>query len=88
MSIQGFWSAERNDKLPTRQSFIGKTYLVLEVIAEDRAGAGEVVNAYTGCVMNRLSSAHGARGPKTIDMTFLYERRYNGQEWADLNGLN
>lgn len=87
-SVQGFWSAERNDKLPTRQNFIGKRFLILEVIAEDRPGAGEVVNAYTGCVNTRVGSSHGARGPKTIDMTFLYERKYNGQEWADANGLN
>lgn len=88
MSMQAFWSAERNDKMPTRQSFIGKKYLILEVIAEDREGAGEVVNAYTGCVLTRLGNAHGARGPKTVDMTFLFERRYSGQEWATLNGLN
>lgn len=87
-TIQGFWSAKRNDKLPTRQSFIGKRYLVLEVIAEDRPGAGEIVNAYTGCVCSGLGQAHGARGPKTIDMTFTAERRYSGQEYADKFGLN
>ena len=87
MSMQAFWSPDRNDKMPTRQSFIGKKYLILEVMAEDRPGAGEVVNAYTGCVLTRLGNAHGARGPKTFDMTFLFERRYNGQEWATLNGL-
>ena len=86
-SIQSFWSAERNDALPTRQSFIGKKYLILEIVADERVGAGEVVNAYTGCVITRVGNAHGARGPKTVDITFLAERRYNGLEYATLNGL-
>lgn len=86
-TVQAFWSAERNDALPTRQSFIGRRWVVLEVVAADRPGAGEVVNAYLGCVMTGLRGAHGARGPKTIDMTFMCERRYNGKEWASLNGL-
>jgi hypothetical protein len=86
-TVQAFWSASRNDALPTRQTFIGRRWILLEVIAKDRPGAGQVVNAYLGCVMTSLRGAHGARGPKTIDMTFMYERRYNGKEWATLNGL-
>lgn len=87
VSIQGFWSAERNDQLPTRQSFIGKRYVILEVMAEDRPGAANILNAYTGAVCSGLGQSHGARGAKTIDMTFTCERRYNGSEWAALNGL-
>lgn len=86
-SFQGFWSAERNDALPTRQDFIGKRYIILEVFGPTRPNAGQVINAYTGVAVSRLGGAHGARGPKTFDMTFLYERRYNGKEWATLNGL-
>ncbi len=86
VTIQGFWSAERNDQLPTRQSFIGKKYVVMEVIADDRANAGTVLNVYTGCVCNRYAQNHGARGAKTLDLGFLSERRYSGQEWATLTG--
>ncbi len=87
-SMQAFWSAMRNDGLPTRQNFIGRKFVILEVIAEGRPGAGNVVNAYTGVNITHLGHAHGARGPKTVDMTYMYETRYSGKEWADLNGLN
>lgn len=87
VNVQGFWSSERNDKLPTRQSFIGKEYVIFEFIADERPGAGTIVNAYLGCRNNSYGSSHGARGPKTIDLGFAYERRYSGKEWADLNGL-
>lgn len=86
-SMQAFWSAARNDRLPTRQDFIGKRYIILEVMAEDRPGAGQVQNAYTGVRITHLGHAHGARGPKTVDMTYMFEHRYTGLQWATLNGL-
>lgn len=85
-TIQAFWAARRNDRLPTRQAFIGNVWLIIEVIAPGRPGAGNVVNAYTGCVNSRVGGAHGARGAKTTDLAFTYERRYNGKEWAALTG--
>lgn len=85
-SIPGFWSPERNDRLPTRQDFIGRKYLIREVIADERPQAGTIVNVYTGCVISRVSAPFGARGARTIDIAFLAERRYNGKQWAELTG--
>ena len=81
-TVQSFWTPQRNDALPSRQTFIGKSYTIQEVIAEGRPGAGEIVNVYTGCKLSRNGQAHGARGAKTIDLAFSYERRYTGVEWA------
>jgi len=85
-SIPGFWTPEWNDRLPTRQDFIGKSYLVLERIGKSQPGEGTVLNAYTGCKISGLGHSHGARGNKTLDIRFLAERRYNGDEWATLSG--
>lgn len=85
-TLQSFWTPERNDALPTRQSFLGKKYTIMEVIAEGRPGAGTPVDVITGCVLSRNGGAHGARGAKTSDLAFSGERRYNGTEWAALTG--
>lgn len=86
LSIPAFWTPEWNDKLPTRQSFIGKRYTVIERIAAGRPGAGKVTNVATGCTLSRIGQSFGARGAKTLDLAFSFVRRYNGQEWADLTG--
>lgn len=86
ITLPAFWTPAWNDTLPTRQSFIGKSYTVLELIAEDRPNAGTVVNAYTGCKVSRYGQSNGARGVKTVDLAFACERRYSGQEWATLTG--
>ncbi len=86
LTVPAFWTAEWNDKLPTRQSFIGKSYTIIEQFGEDRPNASTVVNAYTGCRISRVGASNGARGAKTLDLAFSYERRYNGQQWATLTG--
>lgn len=86
MSIPAFWTPEWGDKLPTSQNHIGKEYVVLITVAEDREGAGTVVDAYTGCKITRVSPPYGARGARTLDIAFLFKRHYNGQEWANLTG--
>lgn len=85
-TVQGFWTPERNDALPTRQNFIGRKWTVMQMIAADRPGAGEVVEAITGCVLSRLGGSHGARGVKTFDLAFAGERRYNGIQWSEKAG--
>jgi hypothetical protein len=87
LTIQAFFTPEWNDGLPTRQTFIGKSYVILERIPEGRPGAGNVLNAYTGAKMSRKGGAHGARGAKTLDLAFAFERGYNGEEYADLSGV-
>lgn len=83
-TVQLFFSGQRNDALPSRQSFIGKGFTLFEKIGEDRANPGTVLNAFTGVKLSRVASSHGARGAKTTDLAFSYERRYKGSEWADL----
>jgi|SRR3990172_8757668 len=86
LTVPAFWTPEWNDRLPSRQNFIGRSFLILERLGKNRPGEGTVINAFTGCTLNGNGSSHGARGNKTLDLRFLFERRYNGQEWADLTG--
>ena len=87
LSISSFFTPERGDNVLSRGNFIGREFVVLEIVAPEREGAGNVLNAFYGCKGNRVSSSHGARGLKTLDLGFVYENRYNGQEYADLTGL-
>ena len=82
-TIQAFWSPQRNDALPTRQTFIGKKFTIVVEIAPGRPGAGSIVDVFTGAVLNRRASAFGARGARTIDIAYMAERHYNGTEWAE-----
>ena len=85
-TIPAFWTPEWGDNLPTRQNFIGKSYVVIERFGEDRPNAGVVINAFTGCKLSRVGQQQGARGAKTVDLAFACQRRYNGAEWAALTG--
>lgn len=85
-TVSAFFTPQRNDVLPTRQTFIGKEYTIIEQIAEGREGAGTPINVITGARMSRVASSHGARGLKTSEMAFTAKRRYNGQEWATKSG--
>lgn len=85
-TVQAFWDPERSDRLPTRQTFVGKRWTIQEVIAKGRDGEGTVVECYMGCVIQRVSMSHGARGAKTVDIQFAYRTRYNGVEWAEKAG--
>lgn len=86
LTIPAFWTGQWNDTLPTRENFIGKSYTILEQFGEDRPNAGTVINAYTGCKLSRIGQSNGARGVKSFDLAFAFERRYNGQQWATLTG--
>jgi hypothetical protein len=83
-TIQNFFSPNWNDGLLTRQSFIGRGFTIHVRIAPERPGAGCVVDAFTGVKISRVGASHGARGARTMDLAFSYERRYNGAEWASL----
>ena len=86
LTINAFWTPQRNDKLPTRQNFINREWTVMEVIAPKRIGAGTPVNVFTGCKLSRNGTSHGARGLKTIDLALQAITRYSGKEWADKTG--
>ena len=86
LSIPGFWSPKFNDRAPTRQSFIGKRYTIMEMFGRNGPHGGTVLNVYVGCVINRVSAPFGARGLRTIDMGAMYITRYNGAEWAARTG--
>lgn len=83
-TINFFWTPEREDKLPTRKSFIGKEYTLFEVVGEGRPGAGTILRVFEGVKIGRVSSSHGARGHKTGDISFQYIQRYSGAEWEGL----
>jgi hypothetical protein len=89
-NVNGFWTAERNDKLPSRQNFLdegtGGTYTIMEVVGKKRPGEETPVNVFTGCKISSYGSAHGARGLKTFDLSFIYEERLTGEQWAALTG--
>jgi len=82
VSISAFWTPKWNDAAPTRQTFIGRKYTVLEVVGDNREGEGTVLNAYRGCVLRSLGQAMGARGLRTMDLQFVYLTRLSGEEWA------
>lgn len=87
ISVPLFWTPQRNDALPTRQTFIGKSYVVIAKVAKGRPGEDNVVNAFVGCKLSDNSTFNvGARGAVTGNLSFGYTRRYNGTEWAVLTG--
>jgi hypothetical protein len=86
LSLAGFFIPAQNDRLPTYDTFVGKTYTVIERVGEGRAGEGTVINAAIGCKISQYGSNHAARGPKTINVTMEYVKRYNGEQWAKLTG--
>lgn len=90
-SISGFWTPEWGDKVPTRQAFIDREFVILKTIAPNRVRDGEdlsgiVVEALVGVKINSVSIQHGARGAKMLDLGFVFSRRYSGAEWAELSG--
>lgn len=86
MTIPAFFSPQYNDSLPTRQDFIGKTYTIYQRIAPGRPQAGAILNVWTGAKLQRYGIAQAARGALTVDLSFAFERRYKGEEWAVLAG--
>jgi len=85
-NMTAFFTPAWNDALPTRQDFFGKTYILLEQVAPGRSQAGTTLNAYTGVKLSRVGTQHGSRGAKTLDLAYVYQRRYSGSEWATLTG--
>lgn len=85
-SMNHFWTAETNDKLPTRASFIGKKFCVIVRIGKGQPMEGVVVDVFLDCTLNSKSSNIGARGARMSDLAFDFTRRLSGQEWADEYG--
>lgn len=87
-TVNGFFTPERNDKLPSRENFLdagtGGEYTIMEVVGNKREGVGVPLNVFVGSKINSYGSAHGARGLKTFDASFTYTHRYNGEQWATL----
>lgn len=87
LSIGGFFTPAANDRAPTKGTFLGRSFTVFERAGEGRPGEGVVHNAFVGAKCTAYTSNHAARGPKTVNMSFEYIARLNGQEWADLTGM-
>jgi hypothetical protein len=90
LTINGFFTPERNDRLPTRQNFLagglGKEFTVMQVTGDSRIGDQLPLNVFVGCKCSRNNVAQGARGVLTFDLAFSFTRRYSGEEWATLAG--
>lgn len=84
-TIPAFYTPEWQDKLPTRQSFKGKSYTIMKRVAPGWPGEGTVLAVLVGCVLSRIGDQMGARGALTLDLAFNLTRRYSGAEWAALN---
>jgi hypothetical protein len=82
-TINGFWTSEREDLLPTQRDFVGREFTVYEVRGEDQASPGEILRVYTGCKITRYNVAHGARGLKTLDLAFVALERIPGKVWSE-----
>lgn len=85
-SLSYFWTPARGDSLPTRQSFIGKSYAILIRIGVNQPLEGTVVDAFVGCVVNANNSSVQARGARMGDLSFDFTRRFSGGEWAAAYG--
>lgn len=86
LSVPAFWTPKWNDTAPTPNDFVGKRYTVIESVADERPGAGAVLNVYIGATLSTMTKQFGARGLVTFDFSFVYLTRYNGVEWAALGG--
>lgn len=84
-TVPAFYTPEWQDQLPTRQSFKGKSYVVMARVAPGWPGEGTVLDVLVGCVLTRMGKQMGARGALTLDLAFNITRRYSGAEWAALN---
>ena len=87
-SLTSFWAPKWGDKLPTTQDFVGKSYTILKLVAPDRPNAGTVLGAVTGAKITSCNESLAARGALSVNMGFVAQRRYSGQEWANLTGTN
>ena len=85
-SLSAFFTPAWSDALPSREDFIGKSFLLMTKMGDEREGAGTTLNAFVGLKITGVSSNHGARGAKTLDISFVYQTRYKGKDWADLTG--
>lgn len=81
-TINGFWTSEREDELPSQDNFIEREFTVYEVRGADQPSPGEIIRVYTGCRITRYNVAHGARGLKTLDLAFVALKRWSGAQWA------
>jgi len=82
VNLNAFWTPEWGDKLPDLTNFLGKSYTVVCQIGPNWPNAGEVMDVVTGCVLQRLNKAHGARGARTMDMSFMGTEGINGKNWS------
>ncbi len=84
--VSAFYTPAWAESVPTRQSFLGKSYTIIERIAVGRAGAGTVLRVMTKARITSVGDSHGARGAMTTNLSFVYSRLYTGAEWAALGG--
>lgn len=82
-----FYTAARNDALPTVEDFLGRDYILVQRIAPKRAGAGNIVNYFEGVAIGSTQFSHGARGLVNGSLAFTALRRLNGKQYAAKYGV-
>lgn len=85
-TVGAFFTPDWNDRMPTRQDFLGREFTIFERFGPTFPNAGEILNVYIGCRINRVTLNSQARGARTFDIGIAFTRRYNGAQWASLAG--
>ena len=85
-SLALYFTAQANDKLPTRENFLGKVYTVLRFIANipGSDSPDTVLDAWVGVRISGINTQHGARGNLSIDASFVFTNHYNGEQYAEI----
>lgn len=83
LSVSAFWTPEWNDRIPSTNE-LGGSWVIQEIMADEREGAGTVLGVYVGCKIRTVSASQSGRGSRTADLGFIAIKRYTGQQWANL----
>src|SRR3989344_1566330 len=90
-SITSFFIPEQNDRMDIRQTFQGREYTILEVIAQNPrtqadGTAGTVLGALLGVKFSGKGVDLAARGIRGMNAQFLALEYLNGQQYAEVYG--
>jgi len=82
-SLDTFFIPRQNDRMPSVEDFINKSYTVVEVIAEGYPNAGTILNVFLKLKITGIGTSMSARGLKLQSVSFVYSKRLTGQQASD-----
>ena len=82
-SLDTFFIPAQNDKMPSVEDFINRTYTVVEIIAEGYPQAGVILNVFQGLKVSGIGTSMSARGLKLQSVSFVYSKRLTGAQAAE-----